>query len=371
MATIATVSTKGGAKRYQVRWWERPGQQRKRTFSRFEDARRFKTQTERQLDTGDYINPSRGRITLGEWYVEYMATAQLAPKTRDLYETEARLYVLPALGDHVLSSITRANVEDLFADMRARGKGDATIAVTHRLLGCLMSKAVRDERIGRNPAASVSVAKGSKREPRFLNAAEVAVLADAVPARERALVLLLSYCGPRIGEASYLRVKHVDLFRRRVIIEGSAGEVRGRWVEGPTKSGKKRAVALPAFLVDELMTHRSRYTDESDPDAYFFPGENGGPLRANNWRKRVLYPACERVGIVPTPHVHDLRHSAASLAIQAGAHPKAVQEMLGHASIVMTLDLYSHLFESLQDEMAERLDSIYREVALPGSRNGG
>jgi integrase len=383
MATISKVTTKGGQNRYQVRWWESPGHQRKQTFGRYEDARWFKTETERQLDTGAYVRPDAGRITLAAWYEELLPTLQLAPKTRALYELEARQYILPALGHYPLNKITKGHVDALYAQMREQGKGAPTIQVTHRLLSRLLSAAVDHEKIARNPAqrakryTDTSHAPQS-REPRFLDASQVAALAEAVPTRDRALVLLLAYSGLRIGEASFLRVKHVDLFRRRVLVEGTASEVQGRRIEGATKTKKKRSVQLPAFLTQELMRHRAAFCDESDPEAYFFAGPNGAPLRANNWRKRVFYRACEKVGFavaersprggfvrwsVQPPHVHDLRHTAASLAIQAGAHPKAVQEMLGHASITMTMDRYSHLFDSLQEGLADRLDGIYRDVS--------
>lgn len=70
------------------------------------------------------------------------------------------------------------------------------------------------------------------------------------------------------------------------------------------------------------MQHRARYSNPDDPEAYFFTGRDGAPIRANNWRKRVFYPACESAGVEPRPRTHDLRHTAASLGIQAGAHPR-------------------------------------------------
>jgi integrase len=87
-------------------------------------------------------------------------------------------------------------------------------------------------------------------------------------------------------------------------------------------------------------------------------------MRHTHLRQKVFHPACRRAGIDPLPRLHDLRHTAVALAIQAGAHPKAVQEMVGHASITMTLDTYGHLFDSLQEETASRLDAIYRGAIL-------
>ena len=383
MATIQTVTTTKGEKRYQVRWWESAGNQRKRTFSRFEEARRYKTQIERQRDVGEYLDPSLGKITLGEWCSEYIESEPLAESTKALYSTLARLYLgvqgsaldsrnrvgtpgVPTLTRRPMNQIRKADIEDVLRAMRQTEVGTRTIQATHSLLRRLFSSAVERERIARNPVVGIKVEKAQPRERRYLTADEVTLVAKLVPDRDRALVLLLAYRGLRIGEASFLRVKHVDLFRRQVVIIGAAKEVQGRRLEGPTKTGSKRSVHLPAFLVEELVRHRACFSHASDPDAHFFRAPDGGPLRAANWRKRVFQPACVRAGIQPVPRTHDLRHTAASLSIAAGAHPKEIQEMLGHASITMTLDLYSHLFPQLHERTSDQLDDLFRRSGTVG-----
>ena len=377
MATIQTVTTAKGEKRYQVRWWEGPGHQRKRTFSRFEEARRYKTQIERQRDMGEYLDPSLGKITLGEWCLEYIESEPLEASTKALYSQLARLYLwvagplrgpnvrvgtpgVPMLARRPMNQIRKADIEDVLRAMRQAEVGTRTIQATHSLMRRLFSSAVERERIARNPVVGIRVEKAQPRERRYLVADEVALVAKLVPDRDRALVLLLAYLGLRIGEASFLRVKHVDVFRRQIAIVGAAKEVQGRRLEGPTKTGSKRSVHLPAFLVDELVRYRASFSDAADPEAYFFRAPEGGPLRAANWRKRVFQPACLRAGVKPAPRTHDLRHTAASLSIAAGAHPKEIQEMLGHSSITMTLDLYGHLFPQLHERTSEQLDEIYR-----------
>ncbi|TWG26738.1 site-specific integrase [Actinoplanes teichomyceticus] len=128
-------------------------------------------------------------------------------------------------------------------------------------------------------------------------------------------------------------------------------EVRGELIEGTPKNHQRRSVPIPRFLVEELAAHvagKSR-------DALVFTSPNGGPLRNTNFRPRFFTPAAESVGLTGlTPH--DLRHTAASLAVAAGANVKAVQRMLGHASAAMTLDVYADLFEGDLDHVADRLD---------------
>jgi integrase len=305
MASIDTVTTVSGQKRYKVRWREGKAS-KKATFARFEDARRYKTKIERTIDTGEYLSPERGRITLGEWFKTFIESTPLQPATVALYRTEARLHILPVLGQRQLASITRADVENLIAGMREAEVGASTTDSTYRILRRVLSAAVSSERIVRNPALGLKIPKPQRRDARFLSPDELSLIAREVPERDRALILTLGYCGLRIGEALALRVKNVDLFRRRIQVEGAAKEVGGHRIEGPTKTKAKRSVHLPAFLADELMRHRAAFSDPNNPEAYFFTGGEGAPLRANNWRKRVLYPACARAGVTPLPRTHDL-----------------------------------------------------------------
>jgi integrase len=183
----------------------------------------------------------------------------------------------------------------------------------------------------------VTVGRGQSREPRFLTPEEVSALAAEVPGQYRALVLLLGYGGLRIGEAVALRVKDIDPMRRRVQVRVAVAEVEGRLVEGSPKGGKPRTVRVPAFLADELAEHIAPRA--GGPEARAFPGERGGPLYPSYFRRKVFQPAIRRLGFDPPPRVHDLSHTAVALAIGAGYQAKAIQEMLGHASITTTLDL--------------------------------
>ncbi len=149
-----------------------------------------------------------------------------------------------------------------------------------------------------------------------------------------------------------MRVRHVDLVKRRLQVVESVTEVRGHAVFGSTKTHAVRSVGIPLLLCDGLV---ARVQNQPD-DAFVFPAPRGGVLRLRNWRRDVFDPAARTAGLDGlTPH--DLRRTAASLAIAAGANVKAVQRMLGHASASMTLDVYSGLFDDDLDGVAERLDA--------------
>ena len=140
--------------------------------------------------------------------------------------------------------------------------------------------------------------------------------------------------------------------RRRLFIAESASEIGGRLVWSTTKNHQTRSVPVPPGLLPEL----ARACEGKEPGDLVFTSSGGAPLRLGNWRRRVFDPACAAAGIVGlTPH--DLRHTAASLAIAAGANVKAVQRMLGHSSAAMTLDVYAGLFGDDLDSVAALLDS--------------
>jgi integrase len=164
------------------------------------------------------------------------------------------------------------------------------------------------------------------------------------------VVLFLSYTGVRFGEFAALRVARIDLLRRRAIIAESVTLVRGAQTWGTPKGHERREVPIPRFLVDELACHIAGM----DPNDLVFTGEKGGALRAQVFQRSVLSTAAETLGFAGL-HPHELRHTAASLAIASGATIKVVQQMLGHKSATMTLDLYGHLYADQLDEVGDRL----------------
>jgi integrase len=172
------------------------------------------------------------------------------------------------------------------------------------------------------------------------------------------VVLFLAYTGVRFGEMAALRVARLDLHRNRAVIVESVTPVQGQGlVWGSTKTHQRREVPIPRFLAAELAEH----VRGKQPDDLVFAGiRNGHPLRVSTFR--TSFSAAARAIGVPDLHPHQLRHTAASLAIASGADVKVVQQMLGHSSATMTLDTYGHLFEDRLDEVATAMDAA-REAA--------
>ena len=179
---------------------------------------------------------------------------------------------------------------------------------------------------------------------------EVAGLANAT-GRDRLLVLVLGYTGLRWGEATALRVCDIELSRHRIDVRRAFSDVGGTIVLGTPKSHHSRTVPLPRFLAAEL----ADFTQARKADDLVFTTALGAVLRLSNWRRAVFLPPREQSGISGRFRIHDLRHTAAALMIQAGYPPKMLQEILGHASITTTLDLYGHLYPGDMDKYADRL----------------
>jgi len=159
----------------------------------------------------------------------------------------------------------------------------------------------------------------------------------------------------RFGEAAALTVGDIDLVHGRVRVHRSVTAVNGTMVYSAPKSHQARTVALPQFLIHVLREHLAG----SDPDALAFPDSRGGPMRLSNVRRRWWARAVTDSGAPAGLSPHELRHSAASMAISAGASIKAVQKMLGHKSATLTLDRYGHLYADEVQSVADRLDWMH------------
>jgi integrase len=181
--------------------------------------------------------------------------------------------------------------------------------------------------------------------------------------RFRGLVLLLGVGGVRFGEAAALRVRDIDFLRRRISLHTNAVKVGGTFEVGTLKSNKNRTVVLPQCAIDAL----AQTARDKDRDQLLWPSTSGGYLRPpssdESWLAGAVTRCQQADPTFPRVTAHDLRHTAASLAIHAGANPKVVHRMLGHASAAMTLDVYADLFESDLDTVAESVGEMWARQA--------
>lgn len=337
--------------RWQVRY--RDGtKHRAKNFDRKVDAATFEREILARLAMGDYIPAERSKLTLAAWSEQWLLSAHdLRPGTVDAYRA-ALAHILPALGHLQLARITPEDIDAYMADKLTQGLAPSTVHRHYRTLRRMLKVAVQRDRLRRSPmdGGRVKAPRIPTGEIRFLTAAQVeALAATAGLERWRTLVLVAGYGGLRWGELAGLRARRVDLTGRRVQVVEQL-DLTGRRVSEPKTAAGRRWVTLPASVVDELADH----IDGKGGDDLVWTAPAGGPLVHRNFMRR-WHPACIKLSLGGcTPH--DLRHTAVALAIAEGAHPKAIQERMGHSSITVTLDRYGHLFEGMDATIAGKLD---------------
>ncbi|WP_412768931.1 tyrosine-type recombinase/integrase [Mycobacterium canetti] len=332
------------------------------------DAEVFAASVEVSKLRGEYVAPKDARVLLGELGPAWLERQRghLKPSGYAVMETTWRLRVKPRWGGVALGDVRPTAVQQWVADL-GRDAGDdvkalgaATIKRAHFVLQRILADAVRDNLIAKNAASGVKLPRASRKRPVYLTHPQVSALAAAAGEYE-GLVLFLAYTGLRWGEAVGLRVHDLDMLRKRATISQNAVQ-SGRKIDvGAPKSHRRRTVPLPAFLLPFL----GRQCEGKARDALVWSGDDGAHLRrphpTSGWFARAV-----KESRVPRVTPHDLRHTAASLAVSAGANVKAVQRMLGHASAAMTLDVYADLFDDDLEAVATALDNARSRESVGG-----
>ena len=345
-------------KPWRVRYRDPTGRERSRSFARKADADRFMATVQADLIRGDWTDPRLSKTTLAEWSERWLVTkTHLKPKTLAGYRSNLDAHVLPAFGDYQLRHIDRMAVEEWIADLQASGLGPSGVRQARQVLNAMLTLAVDAGYLPTNPVDGTSAPRLSEPEMLFLDADEVDRLADTIQQPYGTLVYLLAYGGLRWGEAAALRRKRCDLPQSRIEVAESLADVAGHLHFGPTKNHRSRIVPIPGFLRDLFADHLDHHVPD-DPEALVFTTPTGTPLRNSNFRRQVWYQAVEEAELPEGLRIHDLRHTCASLLAAADASPKAVQLHLGHSSITVTMDRYTHLFPSDIDALVRRLDDI-------------
>lgn len=350
---------RGGRVRWYVRYRSPDGKQTTKTFDRKVDATNYLTGVESTKLTGSYIDPTRARLTVGDWAQRWIdSQADLKPSTKERYAGILRAHVIPRWEHIRLADVSHADVQTWVTEL-SQSAAPATVRKIHRVLSLILAFAVKDGRLVRNVAEGVSLPRVVSGDRRYLDHAQVAALADKCGDEYRLVVLFLAYTGVRFGEMAALRVGRVDFLRRRALVAESVTVVKGVMTWGTPKGHERREVPIPRFLIEEL----SRHVAGKESDDLVFLGMRGAVMRSQTFQRAALTEAALAIGVAGL-HPHELRHTAASLAIASRADVKVVQQMLGHKSAVMTLDLYGHLFGDRLDEVGDALDDAARSAGV-------
>lgn len=338
-------------------------QHSKRGFSTKREAEAYEAEQLRTVTVGNWTDPKRARISVEDLFEDWISSAQIQERTRNDYRSTWRNQIAPRWGSQPLKAVAASGVQRWAAEMSATySPSSINQAVT--IFNQMMKWAVADERIAANPlqrarelrGKSLVPRAGVSAEKRFLTHAEVSELAKC--AQDSWLIILfMAYTGVRFGEVSALQIRDIDLLRNRVLVRRAVSDVNGKLLEVTPKSGLGRDIPIPELLRQGLRERIEQLAGK--PDALLFASPQGGPVRYSNWRSRVFDPAARAAGLVGlTPH--ELRHTYASLAIQAGANPKTLQMAMGHADIRLTLDTYGHLYPSDLDDLGSAINAAAR-----------
>jgi integrase len=326
----------------------------------------------RKAQTGSSVDDRK--LTIREFLESWLTdiASNLAPKTVERYEQIIRLRFLPSMGHVRVSKLQPYHVQALYAkwatekrmDKKHGGLSARSVLHHHRVLRNAFQQAVRLQLVTNNVFDSVKPPKCSKIAMAVLDEDEAAKLLRAAEGNDEMYVpvAIALLTGLRRGEILALRWSAIDWNRKQLSVVQSLSQPKGRLHFGPPKTASsRRTVSLSPLLLDILKRHRTRQGRDrwKFKDAYasldlVVAQEDGNPIPpqrlSDGFRALIGHVAVTKV------RFHDLRHTHATHALRAGVHPKVVSERLGHSSVAITLDLYSHVLEGLQEDGAMRVD---------------
>ncbi len=360
------LKSKDGRKpetRWRV-WWRRPEDNRRRNKSGFRTKKMAEDWAARNItiaiNDGAYIDPQGGKARIGSLGDEWVAAHESVWKPSHFHsvETSWRVHVRPKWGDRRLSDVQHSEVQAWVNDL----SGIKSASVVLRAFGVLKGvyeTAVKDGRIVRTPVDGIQLPKKTRKPRTYLTPRQLSALASCSGVYGP-LILVLGLCGLRWGEATALTVEDVDFEKNRIHITKSVTKVGKSFRLGTPKSNKWREVPMFPPVAAAL---REAVKDKKPTDL-IFTGEEGSYVAPQSLGKnhRCWYRTAVEKSGVPKLTCHDLRHTAASIAVHSGANVKAVQRMLGHSSAAMTLDTYADLFDSDLDVLSRRVGDAIADV---------
>jgi integrase len=329
------------------------------TFATRGDASRYLAQVQADLERGDWRDHRLGRVTFAGWAERWLASNPSKRSTTLARDTTVlRTHALPLLGSRPMSSITPIDIKGVVDEMASKLAPD-TVRTNLAVIRAVFNAAVEADILARSPVRAIRTAKTESRDRPTLTMVEILRLADAIGDRYRPLVLVGAVLGLRWSEAIGLRVSDVDFLRRTLTVSQTLSEVEGRLDVAPTKSRKsRRTMSVPKFVIDELARHAANFGRSGDD--LLFAGPKGGALR-RSFAARMFTPAVAAAALDERVTFHGLRHVAASLMVEAGVHPRVIQQRLGHASARLSMELYAHVPEAADREVANGLQAVYAQ----------
>jgi integrase len=361
-----------------------------RTFPLQREAKAFLEDTLKDLRGGRPVEPSKLTLNayLDQW-LEAAARPALRPNTFESYCNFLDRYIRPELGEIDLGKLTplllQGRVERLSkhrVNLRQKKvrKGEAvpptppartlsprTIRYAMTILAAALHRAVKWRMLPVNPCDSIELPRQARRQMNALSAEDARRFLEAAEGtRHEALFKLALVTGMRPSEYLGLQWQDVDLKKGAVSVQRALIVTGGRWQFAETKTGRsRRTIPVPASVVETLHRHKAAQAEQRlkvgpawEDNKLVFPDDIGRPLDRRSVLMTHLRPLLHKAGLSDTLRLYDLRHSAATLMLAAGIHPKIAAERLGHASTTMTLDVYSHVTPTMQQAASDKLGEL-------------
>jgi integrase len=361
------------------------GEKRKQKWITFRGTKREAQKELARLITemadDSFQEPSK--TTLAQFFERWLShmTSQVDERTHIGYAEKARKNINPLLGSTLLTRLQPEQISQAYAQALASGRCDGrgglsprTVHHMHRILKQALGQAVKWGLLKRNPCDAVDPPRVEKREMLTFDTAQTAdALSEMRRTRFLIAYLLAAICGLRRGEIAALRWKNVDLDAGVLKIVQTTRQIGKVVTYKPVKNTKGRPVALSGLMLEELKGHRAKQVEELlrfgvklSGESFVFAQPDGGPIKpgsvTNEWKRLVKKHTLPRI------RFHDLRHTHATAMLASGIHPKIASERLGHSSIAITLDLYSHVLPNMQADAIETMDNELRAAISKRSK---
>jgi len=305
----------------------------------------------------DSLLLSDERLTIGDYLDRFMsdvAAHTLAPSTIRSYSYLIRDHIVPEIGRIRLANLRPDHLQSLYSKKLKAGLSRRTVQYIHAIIRRSLNEAVRWGLIHRNPTDAVTPPRPKKAPPQTLSIEQAKLYLKSVEEHHYFPIYMLAIMnGMRKGELLGLHWEDVDLDDETISIKHALITIQGKSHIGePKSSTAKRTIAIPEVICTALREY------DSDKEGLVFKTPSGKPISQRNLT-RHFHKSLESIGCEKMPF-HNLRHTAATILLQAKVHPKIVQEMLGHSTITLTLDTYSHVIPGIQKEAADSMDRLFK-----------
>lgn len=301
--------------------------------------------------------------SLLERWLDEVAEVRLRPKTVEIYRSWARKHVIPSLGKVPLNKLTTVAIQSWVSQMLRSGASPATVRNSLAVLRRCLRSALGWQLISVNPAIGVEIPPLPQREYRTLTPAEYhRLLAVTEGTQLHSILMVELYTGLRKGEVLALRWGDIYWTQCAVSVQGAMQRTKGKYVRSPVKTrAGRRTLAVPQAVMTELRAHweRTEYLRLPDEDVFellIFTSPHGRAVDPSGLTGK-LHRALEQAGL-PKIRFHDLRHTFATLQLEAGIHPGIVSERLGHTRFATTMDIHTHVSLEAQRPAAEHLSRL-------------